>query len=327
MIGQRFLDSTCTFVKAVLVVAALTVVPAKNVLSQSAPSQALVALIDKARAALDAGDGAFARNTLDSLVNALPVGSVDIAEALFWRAAVAESAADAERDWKRLLVESPLSSRAAEALVRLSELELLRGDRAASRAHAERLLMDHANSPYRGRAFLLVAKSWFGENNAKAACNALSQLDPLATAGELKLQHDELRQGCAVPAQADASTTVQKGASEASGDKGAVSRGAVKTNTAPAKASSANATDNAGRKTQVDSRTQFSVQLAAYSRIADANAMVKRLAGMNIMARVDGKAAPYRVRTGMYRTRAEAAEALAQFEKRGIKGFVAEITP
>jgi hypothetical protein len=55
--------------------------------------------------------------------------------------------------------------------------------------------------------------------------------------------------------------------------------------------------------------------------------MVKRLAALRITARVDGKAAPYRVRTGRYATRSEAASALAELTKRGIKGFVAELSP
>jgi cell division protein FtsN len=72
---------------------------------------------------------------------------------------------------------------------------------------------------------------------------------------------------------------------------------------------------------------RFSVQLAAYQRVDQAESLVRTLAGRNIEARVDGKAAPFRVRTGYYSTRTQAANRLAELKRGGHDGFVAELTP
>ena len=61
--------------------------------------------------------------------------------------------------------------------------------------------------------------------------------------------------------------------------------------------------------------------------MSDAEGLVKRLAARGVTARVDGNAAPFRVRTGYYATKEEAAAALAELKKKGHDGFVAEITP
>jgi cell division septation protein DedD len=320
-VRQRQLRAT---LRRVLLVGALVLCPVSGaVAQQETASKEVVAAIVRARALLDNGDGATARTTMDSLVSALPSGSIDLAEALHWRAVMAESIVDAEKDWKRLLVEVPLAERAADALLRLSELEALRGQHANSRQHAERLLLDHAASPNRARALLLLAKGWINDNHIAKGCTALTELRPLATTGELKLQSDELQPRCANIA------AVPKSAAPAS--KTAVTPPVTQPPTAPKPTQSSTRLpkDSAPPVARVDSTAtgQFSVQLAAYDRIADANAMVKRLAALNIVARVDGKAAPFRVRTGRFETRAEAATALAELVKRGIKGFVAELAP
>lgn len=292
--------------------------------AQDAPARAVVAAIDRARALLDNGDGASARTTMDSLVGVLAGGSVDLAEALHWRAAMAENLSDAERDWKRLLVEAPLSVRAADALLRLSELESLRGQHENSRQHAERLLLDHAQSPGRSRALLLVAKSWFGQDNVTNACTALSELRNGNLAGELKLQSDELQPRCTAAANSAAAAQGNATTTEAT-------KSGSTTDKPPVGATSSTARDSARTPatpaTSTSSATgKFSVQLAAYARRADADAMVKRLAAMKITARIDGNAAPFRVRTGRYDTRAQATAALEEYTKRGLKGFVAELS-
>ena len=271
------------------IVGAITgVIPARTLASQEAPAKPVAEAIQRARALLDNGDGAGARTLMDSLVGALPNASIDLAEALHWRAVMSENIGEAERDWKRLLVEAPLSARAADALLRLSELEALRGSSQASRQHAERLVTEHSRSPNKSRALLLIANGWFAENNAANACAALAELrtNAASATGEIKLQSDELQRRCAnVP-----------------GNVGATARA----------------------KPAANDIGQYSVQLAAYARSADADAMVKRLEGMGITARVEGTTAPFRIRTGRYATRAAAVEALGQLTKRGLTGFVAE---
>ena len=80
----------------------------------------------------------------------------------------------------------------------------------------------------------------------------------------------------------------------------------------------ARATDSVPPVAATPSRTarpanaRYSVQLAAYHRRDQAQALVRRLAAVRIEARVDGTAAPFRVRTGYFTTRAAAAARLAE---------------
>jgi cell division septation protein DedD len=285
--------------------------PLCSLAGQEAPAKPVTEAIQRARMLLDNGDGAAARTLMDSLVGALPNASIDLAEALHWRAVMSESIGEAERDWKRLLVEAPLSTRASDALLRLAELESLRGSSQASRQHAERLVTEHASSPNKPRALLLIAKGWFAENNAVNACAALGELRSASAlvTGEIKLQSDELQPRCANVAKHVTKDVVAPTPKPAS--------------TAP-KPAATDSTISAKPVSDTPASGQFSVQLAAYARLSDANAMVKRLAGMSITARVEGSAAPYRVRTGSYSSRAAASEALAQLTRRGLTGFVAE---
>jgi len=68
------------------------------------------------------GQGAAGRALIDSLLGTMPPGSPEHAEGLFWRAVTAAKAEDAERDYLRIVIEYPLSSRAEDALIRLAEL-------------------------------------------------------------------------------------------------------------------------------------------------------------------------------------------------------------
>jgi cell division septation protein DedD len=56
------------------------------------------------------------------------------------------------------------------------------------------------------------------------------------------------------------------------------------------------------------------VQVAAYSTAAEARALVQRLNARGYEARVDGTAAPFRVRFGRFRTQADAASAAAAYK-------------
>ena len=75
------------------------------------------------------GDGARGRALVDSVLEASPAGSPLLADALYWRAALASSTADAERDFRRIVVEFATHPRAEGAMLRLAQLEFARGDR------------------------------------------------------------------------------------------------------------------------------------------------------------------------------------------------------
>ncbi len=249
----------------------------------------------RARAMVDGGDGAAARTLLDSLVGAVPVGTFDFAEALYWRAVLAERIGDAERDWKRLVIDVPLSPRAPDALVRLGELDMLRGHPAEARVYFTRLLRDFPSGVYRAKGLLWLTRSYFEERNMAGGCGALDSLRGVEIAeGELRLQSDELQRRC---------TVAMSNSTPAAAEKPVPSAAPVA---------------GSGR---------YSVQLAAYDTRADADKAVQRLSRRDIDARIDGEQKPFRVRVGSYATRAEATSALNRLKKLGLTGFVAERTP
>ncbi len=249
----------------------------------------------RARALVDGGDGDAARTLLDSLVGTVPVGTFDFAEALYWRAVLAERIGDAERDWKRLVIDVPLSPRAPDALVRLGELEMLRAHPAEARVYFTRLLRDFPSGVYRAKGLLWLTRSYFEERNTAGGCRALDSLRGVEIAeGELRLQSDELQRRC---------TGTMANSAPVASEKSAVSAKPVA---------------GSGR---------YSVQLAAYDTRAAAAAAVQRFTKRDIDARIDGEQKPFRVRVGYHTTRADAASALNRLKKLGLTGFVAERTP
>lgn len=277
-------------------------VPSAGGAQASAVSPAVDRAVARARASLDNGDGADARTILDSLVSAAASGSTDLAEALFWRATLAERVTDAERDWKRLVIEVPLAPRAADALFRLGELEMLRGKPADARVYFARIVREYPTGSAKARAQLWTAKSWVAQRDLPRACVALAEASASGVPeGELRLQAEEMGRQCATVDK----KLIAKAAAESSAPI------AVPTPAKPAAVAPANA--------------RYSVQLAAFDTREEGERLVKRLASRDIEARVDGDSKPFRVRSGYFATRGEANTALAKLKKNGQTGFIAEI--
>lgn len=282
-------------------------------------SAGLTREVSRARALIERGDGENARAVLDSLVGAAPLASLDLAEALYWRAVLAERIGDAERDWKRLVIEAPLSPRTPDALLRLGELDMLRGHPADARPYFERVVREFPDSTRIARGTIWLVRSYFDESELPRGCQTLRAL-PVASVpeGELRLQADELRRRCT------SVVTTGPNAPAASGATG----GAVPKATSPAASAPApvESTTTASEKS-ASASGRFSVQLAAFDTRKEAETSVARLKRAGITARIDGSRKPFRVRTGRYETRAEATAALAKLKKQGQGGFVAEISP
>src|SRR3954470_18908402 len=73
----------------------------------------------RARTLVVNGNGAAGRLLVDSVVAATEPDTPAYAEALYWRARLAVGA-DAERDYRRILVDFPLSPRSGDALLQLA---------------------------------------------------------------------------------------------------------------------------------------------------------------------------------------------------------------
>jgi cell division protein FtsN len=72
---------------------------------------------------------------------------------------------------------------------------------------------------------------------------------------------------------------------------------------------------------------QFSVQVAAFPKKRDADALGEVLRQRGFEVRVFGTAPPFRVRVGRYDSREEAAAALGRMKASRVNGIVVEAEP
>ncbi|MEW5915912.1 MAG: SPOR domain-containing protein [Gemmatimonadota bacterium] len=246
------------------------------------------------------GNSAAARVVIDSVLSAAPEGSVDYVEALYWHAVLDSTAAGAERDYLRLVVEYPLSPRASAALLRLSQLELARLARDRARRHLEKLRTDYPDSEHLARANHMAAKMELEDGSPQKACALLEAARAAVAADEVELRNQivYLHTSCgarAVPPVSDSTT---------SRSDSTVRRGAGDSRPAAAE--------------------RFSIQVAAYNTQREATTLARQLQRRGVAARVVGTSAPFRVRIGRYATREEARRAMTQA---GLRGIIVEAEP
>jgi hypothetical protein len=202
-------------------------------------------VIQRAQRLVNDGNGLEGRALMDSLLNATEPRSPDEAEVLYWRAALAESWDQAQRDYLRVMLEHERSPFAATAMLRLAQGELMRGDRDAALRYLDRIL-------------------------AVAAAATPIPMPPTAPTSELTTP--PVAPPTSAPAPLPTSTTPA----------------------APA--------PNTG--------TVWSVQIAAFPLAEEAATFAATMREKGYDTRVDGIAAPFRVRFGRYATRAAAAAAM-----------------
>ncbi|HZF72465.1 MAG TPA: SPOR domain-containing protein [Gemmatimonadaceae bacterium] len=334
----------------------------------------------RAQTLVSDGNGEAGRALIDSVIAATPPMAPLYPQALFWRATLASNAADAESDYKHIVVDYPLAPQAADALLRLAQLELARGDKDAALAHLQRVPRDYPRSKSLARASYWTARVLFEKNDIVNACaanaSALAQTD--TTEIELRNQIQYQGQRCpstpatasiaaptttTLPTTASIPTPSAKSASEprvlpsevgtASGgnvstratvgvgrDSGKAEAESVRTQAArpkpPPQANDAKpsivdptkAPKAAGERSPAKSSAAagsaagYSVQVAAYNRKAEADKLVSTLKGRGYAARVDGSAAPFRVRIGRYASAKDAEDALKRIKAKRMDGFV-----
>ena len=161
----------------------------------------------RAQALVSDGNGAAGRALIDSVLKATPPMAPLYPQALYWRASLAASAADAESDYKHIVVDYPLAPQAADALLRLAQLELARGDREGALGHLQRIPRDYPRSKLLPRASYWTARVLFEKNDITNACianaNALAQADTT----EIELRNQIQYQGQRCPAAPVVATT------------------------------------------------------------------------------------------------------------------------
>jgi cell division septation protein DedD len=180
---HRFL-SRSIFLTALAIVALLLPATARG--QQAAPTDTMFL---RAHRLVSQGQGNAGRALIDSLLTATAPGSPAYAEGLFWRAVTAVRAEDAERDYLRIVIEHPLSSRAEDALIRLAELEMMRGDRIRAQRHLQRLIVEHPSGPSRARASYWLARVFFDGNDLPRACNELNVARARAAPADVELRN------------------------------------------------------------------------------------------------------------------------------------------
>ena len=313
VMSRVFSAPRCTLAALVMVCGAASA-SAQNGAPASSPLAAVGAAVTRARALVAAGDGTAARALLDSLVSHNDAGSNSLAESLYWRAVLAERSADAERDWKRLVVDAPLSPRVPDAVLHLADLEIVRGRPDAARGYLSRITRDFAESPEQPKAMLGIARSYFEERDIAHACETVTALRAKGIPdGELRLQANEMDSRCKAAANAAANAAAVAGDSASTGSSTGAGSDVSGDRATPRR--------GAGSST----REKYTVQLVAYDTRSQAESVVKRLAKRGLTARVDGERKPYRIHVGRYVTRADAVAALARLKKKGHSGFVTEL--
>ncbi|MEO8619577.1 MAG: SPOR domain-containing protein [bacterium] len=336
---------------------------ATNGQAQSAPNLSPNdPIFRRARRLVSEGNGTAGRALVDSILKREEEGSTGYGNALFWRGALAETAADAERDYRRVIVEYPVSAYSDDALLAIAELEQARGDRAGALAHLQRFVKEHPVSAARGTAAFAAARLAFEQRDTRVGCAMITEARASVptTDVELRNQIDYFSPRCATgdiaattpvvsapaasvaPAPVRDSTPVvpKKPAGESTHQK-ASSPAAVKppevktppatpaptTKKAPVEAPPAAVVSEPQPKPVIKSGGSFTIQLAAFNTRAEADRLVKKLGASGVKARVSGAAKPFRVRLDFYTTRQEALDEVASLKQRGIIGFVTTETP
>jgi tetratricopeptide (TPR) repeat protein len=176
------------------------------------PSHPADPIFVRAQTLVSDGNGVAGRALIDSVIAKTPPTSQLYPQALFWRATLAANAADAESDYKHIVVDYPLAPQAEDALLRLAQLELARGDRDGALNHLQRIPRDYPRSKSLARASYWTARVLFEKNDIPNACaanaNALAQAD----VSEVELRNQIQYQGQRCPAPAAVATTTGAGA-------------------------------------------------------------------------------------------------------------------
>lgn len=312
----------------------------------------------RAQTLVNDGNATAGRALVDSMISIAAAGSNEYAEGVYWRAVIAASAADAEMDYRRIVVDFPNSPRAEDALIRLAQLEIARANYDGALKHLARLASEHPDSPGRARASYWTARALFDKNDIQGGCTATA--DALARASEtdteLRNQINYLNQRCAgVDLSAPVAAPVATQPAPVVSNPPVTTLPAPVTTAPAAPPASAPPVDSAKVTTTVttppkaaetskppvkekvtppekpvtteapaNSERVFSVQVAAYNVKSQADAMVAKLKKSGYEARVDGTSAPFRVRIGKYATQAQAAAVQRSLKAKQITGFVVQ---
>jgi cell division septation protein DedD len=292
------------------------------------------------------GNVAAGRALADSVLGASKEGSPSYVDALFARASIAESADAARKDYLRIAVEYSTSPRAEDSLLRLAQMEIARGDRAAAKQYLERLALEHSGGASRAQGAYWLGRVQIDDGALAQACASLADAKAHVSASDIELSNQIIYyarpcaalQRAADSARADSADKVIRAAkadsaaradsitkAEAAAAKAAAAA-KKKTKAAPTKApakKTAPAEDLPKAEEPVAKGPTWSAQVAAYDTQEDAERLAKKLGDRGYEARITNEK-PFRVRIGRYPRRAEAVDLVAKLKEAKITAIVVE---
>jgi hypothetical protein len=267
-------------------------------MAQTAAPRTQDSVFRRAQRMASDGNASGARALVDSILAASADGSVQYTDALFWRATLAESVDQARRDYLRLAVEFSLSARAEDALLRLAQIDLAKGDRTAAKKHLERLVLEHPNGQSRAEAAYWMGRVLFEEGAMAAGCASLADARDRVpdVAVELSNQISYYARQCA---------NVQRAIDIARTDSIARADSITRATGAVGKPAQAENAATRSAKPLPLRGPIWSVQVAAYSTRTDAAQLAQQLTSRGYTARVTSEQ-PFRVRIGRFAKRSDA---------------------
>ena len=177
----------------------------------------------RAQALVSDGNGAAGRALIDSVIattpTALPCIRRRCSGAHHWPPTPLMRRATISH----IVVDYPLAPQAEDALLRLAQLELARGDRDGALTHLQRIQRDYPRSKSLARASYWTARVLFEKNDVPNACAANAKAMAQADSGEIELRNQIQYQGQRCPSVATASTVASPMASPPASPPPAVS--------------------------------------------------------------------------------------------------------
>jgi cell division protein FtsN len=309
---------------ALVICAALIPVGAQGVLP------ATDTIFRRAKKLVADGNGVAGRALVDSVLRGAAEGSAGYGDALYWRGALAETAADAERDYRRVIVEYPLSAYVDNALLAMADLETARGDRAGALLHLQRFVKEHATTaPVRGTAALSAARLAFEQRDMRTGCAMVSaaRVSTPSTNVEARNQIDYLSTRCAgvdlaaVPVQTPATAPVSTGQApaQARDTSARVSRNAPESQKAMP-ASPKNDTMKTREKPVVATAPR-SATAAASTAVAPTSTAVAPPPATAPRAQAIPREA-YTIQLAAYNTRADAEQLVTKLKSKGVSARI-----
>ncbi|MGH7654960.1 MAG: SPOR domain-containing protein [Gemmatimonadaceae bacterium] len=311
----------------VLICALISASAATSVLAQGTVEDSLVTRVQRL---VQNGSTTAGRALADSALGATKTGSPQYAEALFARALVAPSPDSARKDYLRIVVDYSMSPREEDALLRLAQMEITHGDRAAARQYLERLSLEHPEGPSRAPAAYLLGGVMIDAGEVLPGCALLVEAKRHVAPADVELANQinyralpcAAAQHAADSARADSVEKVVKADSIARVDSIAKAKAAAKKRAkhAPAKATNARTRPPMSSPAK---QSGWSAQVAAYDARAEADRLAKKLKDRGYDTRVSADR-PYRVRVGWFAHRDEAESLVAKLKAAKIDAFVVE---